>query len=131
MLSKEQILQADDLKREVVDVPEWGGQVIVRTLTGDEKDSYETSMFSGGKKDLKSIRAGLVARSLIDSDGRRIFTDSEVVALGAKSAAAIDRIYSVAARLSSVSKEDEKELEKNSGAIPADDSISDLPPISE
>ncbi len=33
ILSKEAILSADDLPREIVSVPEWGGQVYVRTMT--------------------------------------------------------------------------------------------------
>lgn len=124
MLTKEQILQANDLKREVVFVPEWGGEVTVRTLTGEEKDAYEMAMYAGGKKDLSNIRAGLLARAIVGDDGKRLFTDAEVQALGRKSASALDRVYSAAARLSGISKDDEKEFEKNSGAV-LDGSTSD------
>jgi len=124
MLTKEQILQANDLKREVVFVPEWGGEVTVRTLTGEEKDAYEMAMYAGGKKDLSNIRAGLLARAIVGDDGKRLFTDAEVQTLGRKSASALDRVYSAAARLSGISKEDEKEFEKNSGAV-LDGSTSD------
>ena len=34
MLSREQILKAKDIKQETVDVPEWGGKVIVMGLNG-------------------------------------------------------------------------------------------------
>ena len=130
MLTREQILQANDLKSEVVNVPEWGGEVTVRTLTGDEKDVYEMGLYGNGKKEIRHIRAGLLARAIVDKDGNRLFTDADVLALGAKSAAAIDRIYTVASRLNAMTKEDEKQLEKNLGAIPTADSPSDLPPIS-
>lgn len=33
MLTREQILQSDDLPRETVQVPEWGGEVQVTTQT--------------------------------------------------------------------------------------------------
>ena len=36
LLSKEQILKSDDLKSEIVAVPEWGGDVKVRVMTGTE-----------------------------------------------------------------------------------------------
>jgi len=44
-LNKEQILRADDLKTEEVDVPEWGGSVRVRVLTGTERDAFESSIY--------------------------------------------------------------------------------------
>ena len=39
-----------------------------------------------------------------------MFTDADVVALGAKSAAALDRIYDVATRLSGITDEDVEEI---------------------
>jgi hypothetical protein len=39
----------------------------------------------------------------------------DINTLGQKSAAALDRVYEVAARLSKISKEDVDELAKNSG----------------
>jgi hypothetical protein len=131
MLTRDKILQANDLKSEVVNVPEWGGEVTVRTLTGDEKDAYVMSLYGKGKKEIRNIRAGLLARAIVGEDGKRLFTDADVLALGAKSAAAIDRVYAVASRLNAMTKEDEKQLEKNLGAIPTADSSSDLPLISE
>ncbi len=41
-LTGEEILGADDLPTEVVPVPEWDGTVIVRTLTGAERDHWTT-----------------------------------------------------------------------------------------
>lgn len=124
MLSKEQILQADDLKKELVEVPEWDGQVWVRTLTGEELDSYETSIVGKGKSDMRNIRSRLIARCVVDQDGNRLFADNEAEQLGGKSAAALDRLYDVAMRLNGRSEKDQKELEKNSEAVPAG-SISD------
>ena len=34
VLTKSQILEADDIKHESVFVPEWGGKVFVQTMTG-------------------------------------------------------------------------------------------------
>ena len=33
-LTREQILEADDLPTESLDVPEWGGEVLIRALNG-------------------------------------------------------------------------------------------------
>lgn len=122
LLTREQILQADDLPRELVPVPEWGGEVWVRTLTGTERDTFEseTLLFrprgeSAPNLDaLHQTRARLCARAVCDERGRRLFSDDDVAALGQKSAAALDRVFEVAARLNRISARDLEELEKNS-----------------
>ena len=42
MLTREQILGLSDLPREEVRIPEWGGVVFVRALTGSERDQLPT-----------------------------------------------------------------------------------------
>ena len=117
ILSADQILQADDLPKETVEVPEWGGDVIVRTLTGRERDRYEQSLFEIKGKQIQqnyeNARAKLCALCMIDEEGKRLFSDAQVVELGNKSSAAIDRIYAVASRMNGFSKEDIDELVKN------------------
>lgn len=128
MLSKEDILKADDLDREEVEVPEWRGTVIVRALNGRERDDYEASCVQQRGKDmhrnLANIRAKLVVRSVIDEDGKRLFEDRDANALGLKSAAALDRVFEVAARLSRLSDEDVDELAGNSETAQTEDSSS-------
>ena len=41
ILTRDEILESEDLATETVSVPEWGGSVIVRALTGTERDAYE------------------------------------------------------------------------------------------
>lgn len=121
-LTKAQILAADDIKTEVVEVPEWGGQVLVRALDGAGRDQFEAEFLqidtSGAKPtyemDLLNARARLVALSLVDEKLQRLFTDDDVISLGKKSAAALDRVYAVAQRLSGLSKQDIEDLQKNS-----------------
>jgi len=118
-LSRDAILAAEDLPKELVDVPEWGGSVWVRCLTALERDEWESSIMvmdgkGGTKADLRNIRAKLVVRTVVDDAGERLFSEADVLVLGGKSAAALDRLYSVAAKLSKITKEDEKELLGNS-----------------
>jgi hypothetical protein len=112
-LTGAQILQAVDLKTEIVDVPEWGGSVVVTELMAHDRDAYEQSMWNdrgNGRmvSNRDNVRARLVVRSLVSPDGQRLFADEEADALGAKSAAVIDRLFDVAARLSGM---DEKDVE--------------------
>jgi len=128
MLTKEQILQADDLPVEVVDVPEWDGSVRVRTLTGTERDAFEASITKkrgdSVEVNMINLRAKLCAMAMIDDDGNRYFSDADVVELGKKSASVLDRIFTVAQKLNGFGQADIKELAKNSEAVPTGDSIS-------
>jgi hypothetical protein len=128
LLSRDLILDANDLGFEDLEVPEWGGTVRVRALTGAERDAYEASMSQQrGKnyvRNLANIRAKLVVRSVVDENGDRLFTDQDANALGTKSAAALDRIFEVAAKLSRLSEEDVEELAGKSDSDPNDDSSS-------
>ena len=114
LLTRDEILQADDLQSEQVAVPEWGGDVIISTLTGTDRDAYEAGILtSEGKMDYRNLRAKLLARCIVDESGKRLFNESDVAALGKKSAAALDRCFSVASRLNAVSDSDLEELAKN------------------
>ncbi len=136
-LTREQILGADDLPVEDVDVPEWGGIVRVKTLTGQERDAFEESVITmkkvkRGKRvrtettpNLKNMRAKLVAHSCVDTKGKLIFSEADVQALGEKSSAALDRVYEASSRLSKITDEDLEELEKNSLSGQSGSSTSD------
>jgi hypothetical protein len=122
-LSRDDILKADDIETEEVEVPAWGGTVLVRGLSGKERDNYESScMQDRGKQGmvrvLANIRAKLVVRCLVDEDGNRLFADADANALGEKSAAALDQLFDVAARLSRLSDGDIEELGKDSAPVP-------------
>lgn len=128
MLSKEAIFACNDIKVEIVPVPEWSGEVKVRGLSARERDDYEGSLIDARKKgatvNLANMRAKLVALSVVDDAGQRLFSDADIAKLGEKSAASLDRIYGVAQRLSGMSDADQEELAKNLESIPAEGSTS-------
>ena len=130
-LTKTQILDADDLPLEEVNVPEWGGSVRVRVMTGTEKDAWEQAIYrlKDDKIEVNSenFRAMLVARTLSDENGPISFSDEDIKALGRKSSVALDRIYVVAKRLNRITPEDQEELTKNSDPGLGDTSTSPLP----
>ena len=123
MLTKEQIIEAKDITRETVDVPEWGGQVCVTVLSAFAIDEYKSSIYAGkGELNMKNITARLCALCIIDPEtGKRIFGDDAIPLLGRKSGKVLKRISEVAERLNGLSPADMKELEKNSGTIPSED----------
>lgn len=125
-LTKEQILAADDLPREEVQVPEWGGSVYVRVMSGAERDAYEQSYLEkkGDSYEVnrRNLRAKLAVQTVVNENGERLFSDADVDALGAKNGGALDRIFEVASRLNRISKKDEDDLLKNSEPAPKNSS---------
>jgi hypothetical protein len=120
-LTRDAILAATALKTEEVDVSDtvWGGVVLVRELRGRERDEWEASLaVQHGKQmvpDVANMRAKLVARSVVGEDGEPLFSQQDVNALGELSAAALDRVFEVAARLSGLNEKDLEEMQGNSG----------------
>jgi len=69
MLTRDNILGADDLPREEVAIPEWGGTAWVRAVMADELDAFEASCLNGSSKpSLKNLRAKFCAMVLCDSE---------------------------------------------------------------
>ena len=113
LLTREAILAADDRSTEDIAVPEWGGTVRIRTLSGTDRERYITRMYRlkpndvGGvvvdQVNIEGANVRLVALSIVDADGEPMFSESDVVALGQKSAPALDRVFQAATRLSRLS----------------------------
>ena len=117
MLTRQEILDVSDLDKKVVTVPEWKGDVIVKTMTGTEREAWESTLFEtkGNKTRTKmeNLRAKLLACCLVDEEGKRLFTDKDINSLSGKNARALDRLYDVARELNGIGQEDEDELVKN------------------
>lgn len=112
-LNRDQILEADDLKREEVKVPQWGGSVLVSTMNGKARDAWEQSLVNGKGVNMENIRARLVAYTVVDENGNRIFSDADIEALGRKSGAALERVVKVAQRLNKLSDQDLEDVKGN------------------
>jgi hypothetical protein len=135
LLTREMILAARGrLKAEFVEIPDWQGSVIVVELTGRDRDAFEAEMIQLGgngkqQMNLRNIRAKLCARAIADPDDyevayksdehgtaypklkvnhdhHRLFSDLEANDLGDLSAEGLEKIFTVAQRLSGISKKD-------------------------
>ncbi|MFF3884024.1 phage tail assembly chaperone [Streptomyces sp. NPDC001914] len=122
-LSRDSILEASDVQTETVPVPEWGGDIILRGLTGEELDAYQASrrqIRNAGTKEQEVVfvqdnaRATLLVKCIVDEAGNRVFTDRDAGLLGMKNGKVLDRLFEVASSLSGLSDEDQEEMEGNS-----------------
>lgn len=122
ILSKSEILECQDMRIKVVKVPEWGGSVRLRSLTGAERDAFEATLVKevDGKRvpDMENLRAKLLAATIVDEDDRQIFSAYDLAALGRKSAVALDRVFAVAQRLNGMSADAVEDAVKNSDSAP-------------
>lgn len=115
-LSGAAILAVEDLAIELVEVPEWGATVGVRTMTGTERDAFELAVLNqvgDATTRYRNLRARLVTLCAVDEMGERLFTDDQVEALGAKSARALDRLFAAVQRVNALTSGDIEELTKN------------------
>lgn len=96
-LSKEDILNADDLDLEEVDIPEWGGKVHIGLLTIDQLNTFiENNCDKDGKitepKNIDTILP-LLEASLKTPEGEPLFTTKEIMQLRNKSARPLKRLF--------------------------------------
>lgn len=106
-LSRDAILDAEDLEVRDVHVPEWGGTVRVQALTGAQRARINaTSVVSKGQsvelkvEALTDLQLRMVGASLVDRNGDRLFADHDIVALGRKNAGVIERLYNIVTDMS-------------------------------
>ncbi len=105
----ERILEHDDLGKVEVDVPEWsaalkGERLYIRELTGAERGRFEAEWAGDKGGDISTLRVKLVAATLVDSSGRRLFSDKQMDVLGGKSGAVLARLSDRALEVSGLTE---------------------------
>lgn len=124
MSIRDQILAAQDIPSESVDVPEWGVKVEVRGMTGAERTRImDKAVGQTGDVNLQFVYPEIVIATSFDPEsGEQIFSPNDRDALLAKSANALDRLASVGMRLSGFTQESADVAGKDSSATATADS---------
>ena len=109
LLTRAAILAAPDTTYEDMEIPEWGGVIRVRSLTGTERDAYDSESYLASQQKggtaLDQFRVRRVAKCIVDENGLRVFSDADVAVLGEKNGSVIDRIDDVIVRLSGIGQD--------------------------
>lgn len=114
LLTKAQIFAQDDLTSVILDIPSWGGEVRVGTMSGFARDRFEAGILGkNGGLNTQNIRAKLAAATIIDEDGKLVFDEADIIKLGNKSCAALDLVFEAALKLNKLSNKDVEGLAKN------------------
>lgn len=127
LLSKDEIFGMDDIPMEEVVVPEWKNRkVLICGLTAAGKNAYQASLVeikgTSRKVRMENATAKLLVRTIVNRQRQPIFTETDIERLGSKSAAALERLATVANRLSGMDEKENAELVKNSEAAQSGDS---------
>lgn len=115
-LSKQDIFSVK-LKPEQLEIPEWGGFIYIRPITLEEQGKladlgakYEKA---NNQARLKECTLSLIEWTVVEEDGSPTFTHQEVAQLCKAQAAAILRIQENVLKISGLTEEARKNLEKN------------------
>ena len=124
MSLRDQILAANDIPSEKVQVPEWGVTVEVRGMTGAGRTRImDKAVDQQGGVNLQFVYPEIViATSFDDITGEQIFKPSDRDTLLTKSAVALDRLAQVGMKLSGFTQESSDEAGKDSSATDTADS---------
>ena len=120
------LLKPIERPREVVELPELGEgvSVIVVGMTAKERSDFDNQFVSRKgdpmKKRIAEGRERIVVACCRDEEGKRLFTQDDVVQLGKQSGIVIERIVNAAQRTSGMTKDDLEDSIKNSEEVPDD-----------
>jgi hypothetical protein len=124
---RDKILAAADIPSEVITIPEWSVDILVKGMSAGErlhlqKVSYDQAT---GQVHMEKMYPDIVVSCCHDPEsGEPIFTDADKDAILSKSSAAVEKIAEVGLRLSGLGKDSQDEAGKDSSNIPSDDSSS-------
>ncbi len=99
-LSREAILSASTGEIVCVSVPEWGGDVCLRPLSG-----AEVAAIYGKDLSSEQVTQALVVSSICDESGARLFTQDDAPALFAKAYSSLQPLIAKALEINRMTKE--------------------------
>ena len=125
MSLRDQILNSNDIPKELVKVKEWNISIEVRGMTGAERTRILDLAQDEKGMNLQMVYPEIVISTAFDADtGEKIFTPEDRTALLSKSANALDSLATVGMRLSGFLAETSNDLGKDSSETVIEDSSS-------
>lgn len=113
---RDRIFNVNDIKTEIVDVPEWNVQVMIKGLTAGERAKVMAGAFDReGNVLLDRVYPELLIACVMDPKTQEpIFTKDDKSMVLQKSGAVVERLAQIAARMAGLGAESLKSAEKNS-----------------
>lgn len=120
LLSKNQIVAANDRPHEDVEVPEWGGNVRLRVLSGSQREAIECKLHQCRSDNTatavaawRGLKNFTLSCAMVDEAGSQLFSEREVAVFGDKNGSVIERLYEFVLRQNAFTKAEADELRGN------------------
>jgi len=117
VLNKEAIFAAEDSDTITLDVPEWGGSIRLRPMTGQQRAEWEywatKRADKNGDSDFRGIRERLIISCVVDDDGKPLFDAGDLDELAQKNAMVLDRISDKCQEISGMKTDSVEDAAKN------------------
>lgn len=103
------------LKKQVLNIPEWGGDIYIREPSGLERSEFELLTKSINESDdlFKTIRGRCAVKCIVDEDGKRFFSDEQIDIVNSLSANALDRVLDAYREIALMVDDDIEKAAKN------------------
>jgi hypothetical protein len=118
---RNQLLNANDIKVQPLDIPAWGGTYYLRVISGKAREHFEESY---SQEKMKNFRLRFLVLTLCDEAGKPILSDADMDALGERSSVEINRVFDAAWKLNAFTQEAVDALGEGLQNAPSDDSSS-------
>lgn len=102
MSLRDQILQCNDVQKEIVDIPQWNTKIAIHGMSGAARTQMiQNAADNDGVMNFAKMMPDIVIMCTFDPDtDEQIFSESDREALMLKSGAALDLIVNTAMRIS-------------------------------
>lgn len=129
LLSKSQVLAAEDDNYQVVDIPEWGGEIRIRGLTGAEWAKVSAFDKDAQRQKLQPVctDALMVVMGAIDDRGMALFTEGDLPSLSKMNAGILRYLSERIFRLSGIGDDEQAAMAKKLNRTPTNDSGTSSP----
>jgi len=124
---RDKIMAAEDIPSEVVNVPEWSVEVLVKGMSAGERLRLMSNAFDMNTQQVNMSIVYpdvLVACTFDPESGDAVFTEQDKTAILAKSSAAVERVANVGLKLSGIGKDEQDEAGKSFSETQSEDSSS-------
>lgn len=120
VLSGKEILEALDIRKEWVPLPEWGAAngsdagLYIKALSAREREEWEDAVTdTAGNRVVGNVMAEAIVRAAVDAEGHLIFAAGQGPALSGKIGSAILRMWQTFKKLNIVTEDDVRALVGN------------------
>jgi hypothetical protein len=110
-LTLEEIKSVDDIKAQTVEVPEWGGEVLVKSMSGRLRSNLEQKVANNAPHG--DVKMMIVTSCCVKEDGSPMFTTADKKWLAEKAAAPLETIFEAACKMSGIGDDADEDAEGN------------------